>query len=145
MKYTSFDAIVEDAEFLVDHPHVTVGNWSYGKILQHLADSVNYSFDGYPIKVNLFVQIVGRLFFKRRTLEGPIPAGYKLPQKGEALLPPDDVPPAEALANLKRALARFESGDPAAAHPVFGRMTRDEWVNLHLNHSALHMSFVKPA
>ncbi len=145
VRYATLGAILEDAEFLAIHPHQTTGQWSYGRILQHLADGVNASFDGFPYRVNVFVRIVGTLLFKRKVIEQEMTPGFKLPKSAEENLPKNETPVSAALENLKRALARFEKSDPTAAHPVFGKLTRDEWVKLHLNHAALHMSFVKPA
>jgi len=48
------------------------------------------------------------------------------------------------LEHLKQAIARFETENPSAEHPAFGRMARQEWVSLGLRHAELHMSFVVP-
>lgn len=144
VSYGSFDDVLEDAEVLMKHPYTTLGNWSFGKILQHLADAVDSSFDGFGFRMNLFIRIFGTLFLKKRIIERSFPAGLKLPKRAESLIPADDVDVAEAFANLKRALARFESEDPSAYHPTFGHLSRTEWIKLHLNHCAMHMSFVRP-
>ena len=52
VEYQSLAAVWEDAKFLAEHPHQTVGSWSYGKILQHLADSFNRSIDGFGWKAS---------------------------------------------------------------------------------------------
>lgn len=144
VEYRTLAAVLEDAEFLATHPHETVGNWSYGKILQHLTDGLNRSFDGFPFRANLFVRWIARTFMKKKLLTQPMPAGFKLPAKWEAELPPDSTPVDEALIHLKKAIARFEREVPRAPHPALGALTPEEWVQLHLRHAALHMSFVKP-
>ncbi|HUG20080.1 MAG TPA: DUF1569 domain-containing protein [Planctomycetaceae bacterium] len=144
VEYRTLAAFLQDAEFLATHPHKTVGNWSYGKILQHLTDGLNRSFDGFPFRVNPLVRWVVRTFMKKKLLTQPMSAGFKLPKKWEAELPPDSTPVDEALERLKQAIARFEREAPRADHPALGPLTPEEWVQLHLRHAALHMSFVKP-
>jgi hypothetical protein len=144
VEYRTLAAFQQDAEFLAAHPHRTVGNWSYGKILQHLTDGLNHSFDGFPLRGNPVIRLLVRLFLKKKLLTQPMAAGIKLPRKWEQALPPDSTSVDEALPRLKQAIARFEREEPRADHPMLGPLTPDEWVQLHLRHAALHMSFVKP-
>ena len=144
VEYKTLSAFLQDAEFLATHPHDTVGNWSYGKILQHLTDGLNRSFDGFPFRSNVLVRWVARTFMKKKLLTQPMSAGFKLPKKWEEELPADSTPVDEALSRLKQAIARFEREEARASHPVLGSLTPEEWVQLHLRHAALHMSFVIP-
>jgi len=145
VRYSNLTSVLEDAEFLASHPHQTVGQWSYGRILQHLADSLNKSFDGFNYRASLPIRFVARTFMKKRLLNEPMSPGFKLPKSQEALLPPDSQPVDQAIGNLRKAIARFEREEPTAAHPALGKLTPSEWVRLHLRHCELHMSFVKPA
>ena len=145
VKYSSLSAVIEDAAFLASHPPRTVGNWSYGKILQHLADSYNRSIDGFDFKAPFFVRIIAGTFMKKKFLHEKMPSGFKLSKAQEKKLPSQETPVKDSLANLKQAIARFEREEPRADHPAFGRLTPEEWLQLHLRHSELHMSFVKPA
>jgi hypothetical protein len=145
VEYSSISAVLSDAEFLASHPHRTVGSWSYGRILQHLADSLNRSIDGFGYKSPFYVRIVASNFLKKKYLREKMPSGFKLPKAQEEKLPLQETPIEESLANLKRAIDRFQREEPKADHPAFGKLTPEEWVQLHLRHSELHMSFVKPA
>jgi hypothetical protein len=100
------------------HPHETVGNWSYGKILQHLTDGLNRSFDGFPFRAIVLIRWIARTLMKKKLLTQPMSPGYKLPQKMGAALPPDSTPVEEALPRLKQAIARFEREEPRASHPA---------------------------
>lgn len=144
VEYRTLAAFLQDAEFLAAHPHETVGNWSYGKILQHLTDGLNRSFDGFPFRCNVLIRWIVRTLMKKKLLTQPMSPGYTIPKKWESTLPPDSTPVEEALSRLKQAIARFEREEPRAEHPALGSLTPDEWVQLHLRHAALHMSFVKP-
>ncbi|MDG2389362.1 MAG: DUF1569 domain-containing protein [Planctomycetaceae bacterium] len=145
VEYTSISAVLSDAEFLTVHPHRTVGSWSYGKILQHLADSYNRSIDGFGYKNAFIIRIIAGNFMKKKFLREKMPAGFKLPKAQEEKLPSQETSIEESLANLKQAIARFECEEARADHPAFGKLTSEEWIQLHLRHSELHMSFVKPA
>jgi hypothetical protein len=50
----------------------------------------------------------------------------------------------EALEQLRKAVARLRAEKMTARHPVFGRITHDEWARLHLRHAELHLSFAVP-
>lgn len=145
VSYTNLTSVLEDAEFLASHPHRTVGQWSYGRILQHLADSLNKSFDGFDYRFPLPVRFVAQFFLKKKLLTQEMSPGIKLPQSQEALLPPNSQPVENGLENFRKAVARFEREEPHAKHPALGKLTPQEWVGLHLRHCELHMSFVKPA
>lgn len=145
VSYSNLTAVLEDARFLASHPHRTVGQWSYGRILQHLAESLNKSFDGFHYRAALPIRLVARIFLKKRLLNEPMSPGFKLPKSQEALLPDNSQPVELALENLRTAVARFEREEPTAEHPALGSLTPAEWVKLHLRHCELHMSFVKPA
>ena len=81
------------------------------------------------------------LFFKQRFLHKKMPSGFKLPARARTLVPEADTATAEGVAKILAAIDRLQQESPTAAHPVFGVMTRDEWLLLHLRHSELHMSF----
>jgi hypothetical protein len=145
VRYLTLSSILDDAAFLANHQHQTVGNWNLAQILQHLADAMNYSIDGFPFKVNPVIRLIVKTFYKKRLIESDMPSGVKLPKRAETFLPKDTISVSDALANLKAAIARFETEDPTAMNPFLGKLTREEWIRVHLNHAALHMSFAKPA
>ena len=145
VSYSNLAAVLEDARFLASHPHRTVGQWSYGRILQHLADSMNKSFDGFHYRAAFPIRFVARFLLKKKFLNEPMSPGFKLPKSQEALLPDNSQPVDQAIENLQKAIARFQHEEPTAQHPAIGPLTPAEWVQLHLRHCELHMSFVRPA
>ena len=145
VRYSNLTSVLEDAEFLASHPHRTVGQWSYGRIVQHLADSLNKSFDGFNYRAAFPIRFVARTFLKKRLLNEPMSPGFKLPKSQEALLPDNSRPVDQAIEEFRKAVSRFEREEPTAEHPALGKLTPAEWVQLHLRHCELHMSFVKPA
>jgi hypothetical protein len=120
-----------------------LGNWSLGHLLAHLTVSVNGSIDGTSAKAPLIARLIGPLI-KRRFLTKPMPSGFKLPKGEEGILYPAATSAEDALRGLRTAFGRLKSERMTARHPVFGRMTHEEWTQLHLRHAELHLSFADP-
>lgn len=142
LHYSNLNDVIVDAETLAAGEVVTVGGWSFGQIMEHLACTFDCSIDGFDFQAPWFLRKFVAPFIKNSFLIKPMPSGYKLPKKAGALIP-GEVSVEEGLAHLKRAIARYESEVPNAPHPVFGEMARQEWVSLGLRHCELHMSFVR--
>jgi len=132
-----------DAERLSQGPVQTLGNWSPGQIFAHLARALNDSIDGSNVKVAWYFRLIVGLM-KKKILAGPMDPGFRLPADAAQTLVPGPTSTAEGLAALRAAINRLERDPHRAKSPVFGPMTKDEWNQLHLNHAALHMSFIVP-
>jgi hypothetical protein len=77
--------------------------------------------------------------------EAVLPAGIPIPEKLRSRLAPDPTAStAEGLDALRYAVSRCQSESQRASHPLFGKLTRDEWDRHNLRHAELHMSFVFP-
>ena len=48
LRYDNYDELLADAERLAGKEVRTLGNWSYGQILRHLARSIDAMIDGAP-------------------------------------------------------------------------------------------------
>lgn len=145
VKYSSLDDFRADVERLAATSVRTVGNWSFGQILVHLAKTIGYSFDGFPFQSPWFVRKLVTLFLKHRLLHKKMPSGFKLPTRAQPLLPEDETTTEEGVRLVLAALERLQRESPRAAHPVLGWLTPDEWQLLHLRHAELHMSFARPS
>lgn len=143
VSYSSFTELLADAERLNTGPIQQLGNWTPGQIYRHLALTLNGSVDGLKIVFPWYLRLGARLF-KPWILKGSMPAGVKLPARGGEVLEPGTVSNSEGLAQLKAAVARLQQTPQRAIHPVFGKVTREEWDTIHLGHAALHMSFLVP-
>jgi hypothetical protein len=130
-----------DADRLSGGDVTTLGNWSPGQIFQHLANAFNGSIDGLPGGFPWYLRTMARTF-KKTLLSIPMPAGLKVPENFARAMIPEATSTEVGLANLHAAVARLKQEPDRAAHPVFGPLSKDEWETLHLNHAALHMSFL---
>lgn len=125
----------------------TTGNWTAGQNFSHLASFIEFAYEGYPPELSnppWFIKAFLRLR-KRAMLRGGLPAGVKIPGIRGGTVGADDAPAHVALARLRAALDRLERSAPTAPNPVFGPLTHEEWITLHLRHAELHLGFVHPA
>jgi len=145
LKFSCQNCIVNDIDKLVASGEVTsIGNWPPGKIVQHIADQINMSIDGFPKRAPLPIRLGGKMMFKK-ILSGGMKPGINLPPDFEAMLPPEDTPFADAVENLHKAAGRLENEQMNAEHPVFGKLSHGDWMKLHCRHAEMHFSFLKPA
>jgi hypothetical protein len=142
--YNSLDDLLADAQRLTAGPHHTLGNWSLGMILGHLAQAVNMGIDGSSIHAPWPIRVAAAVLMKKRFLRGPIRPGFQLPKKAQGGFLPQPCSAEEGLAKLTAAIERWKREPQRQPHPIFGRMTPEEWDALELRHAELHMSFVVP-
>lgn len=149
VRYTTLDDLLEDIGAIeradAEGRVRPLGNWSPGQNLQHLARFMASSLDGFDGELPFFVRVFGRglrLVLGRRLFQKPPPAGFKLP-KGTAFLPADSIPVPQGAAELREQIGRVQSGAAfIPASPLLGKLTREEWIEMHLRHAELHLSFV---
>jgi Protein of unknown function (DUF1569) len=143
VKYTSSEELVAEAERAVQQNAATTGNWSLGQILEHLAIANEKSIDGFGFAVPKPIQLIAKLFIKKKVLRDGLKPGVKLPARGQKVLVPDETDPNAALDHLRQTVTRLQTETKRSPHPFFGPLTRDESNSLMLRHAELHMSFVK--
>jgi hypothetical protein len=71
-----------------------------------------------------------------------MPPGFSLPGEAAKRLVPGPTSTEDGLAALRAVVARQEREPKRAPSPVLGALTNDECTRLHLNHAALHLSFL---
>jgi hypothetical protein len=119
-----------------------LGNWTAGQNLNHLASWIDFSFDGVPFKVPFIAKLFMRPM-KNRMLYKPMHAGSRIPKLPNGTVGQDPIPFDEAEAKFKKNLTRIKNECPKLPNALFGPMTHDEWINLHLRHAELHLSFMR--
>lgn len=126
--------------------HRHTGAWTLAQMLNHAAQSIDYSIDGFPeLRSALFRNAVGRVAFAvfqargkmGHTLNEPIPGAPAL--DAQAPLEP-------AIARALAALRRFEAHTGALApHFAYGALDKAQYTRAHLMHLANHWSEVERA
>jgi hypothetical protein len=144
LQFTSLDEVVADAEKLVSSSNTRmIGNWPLERLLTHLATAINSSVDGFPARAPWFIRLFGPLL-KKRFLTRTMSPGFQLPKDVEPTLYPPSAASNEALQILRAAVARVRNERMTASHPVLGKITHEEWTQLHLRHAELHLSYAIP-
>ena len=138
--FFSLEEVLSDAENLV-RGHKTLGNWTLGQILHHLATAIRGSRRRRPDAVTRPLDET----FRRQIFEvRHFPEGMQASHP--RLVPPADASAAVQLEELRAAIAQWSlATGPFPDHPVMGPLSKDEWTQFHCVHSAHHLSFVVPS
>jgi len=139
--YRSLDDIAVDAKRLAEVEVRTDGNWSQGQIYDHLAKNFNGSIDGMGFAMPAPVRLLMGLLMKKKFLTKGIPPGFKT----NAKLEPPQVSTSDAIEALTKAIERLKREETRAMHPLFGKISREEWDEFHLRHAEMHTSFLMEA
>lgn len=139
--FTSLDDALAELDLIEAHPPVVMQQeWSLYKVLNHTAQSAEYSMTGYPKLDPSFVQAIAKLVFKSfksqgfmtHSLTAPVPDAPEIPETG-------DLP--AAFLRLRNAISDFQNFT-GALHPHFsyGDLSYEDWELAHAMHIADHFS-----
>jgi len=143
--YHNLNELMADVELLSGGGYRQLGNWNLGQVCQHLAGGLKMGLDGTSLKFPWYLKLIGPLV-KRRFLTKTMPAGFKLPPQGaEELVPSHSATDQQGIDTLHSAVARWHREPQRVMHPMFGRMSPEEWEQFTCRHAELHMSFLLPA
>ncbi|MBL9031887.1 MAG: DUF1569 domain-containing protein [Phycisphaerae bacterium] len=120
-----------------------LGNWTPGQVFGHLATWVTFAFDGTPLTPPWIIKVILKMQ-KNRLLKRGLPAGAKIPDVPGGTLGTEPMSLDEGLARYKSAMQRIDREAPTKPHVIFGPLTHEEWKQLQLRHSELHLSFLVP-
>jgi hypothetical protein len=122
----------------------TLGNWSAGQILGHLASWIEYGYQGYPMKAPpLVIRLILKWMLKRSLRKG-MPAGMKIPGVKEGTYGTEQQSVAAGAKRLREALSRLKSGERCSYEsPSFGPMSHEDRIALNLRHAELHLGFIR--
>ncbi len=144
LHFSTLDGLAIEARALVENPNTKMlGNWPLERILAHLTVAIAGSMDGNLPKAPLIARLIGP-FLKKRFLKNPMKPGFNLPRNAEEEFYPDRGTAQAVLIELEKAILRTKTTPMIIAHPVLGKMTHEDWTQLHLRHAELHLSFAVP-
>jgi hypothetical protein len=116
-----------------------IGAWPMGAVLEHLAQSIEMSMDGFPQpKAVLFQKTAGSAAFAFFSWRGRMSHGLAEPIPGApALTASADWKPAAA--RLRQAITRFNGfSAPLKPHFAYGALSKAEFALAHSMHIANH-------
>ncbi len=139
LKFASLGEVMPDVEQLLAG-HATVGRWTLGQILNHLALAIRLPMDGVPVKFPWLVRrLVGPVARRLSFWRGWIPEGVQMPA---VYLPPPGLDATAQAEELRRAIKRFGAfAGRLDEHPLLGRLSPAGWERFHCLHCAHHLSF----
>ena len=124
----------------------TDGGWTVGQNLNHCAKFMKSSFDGFEMDAPWILRVLCSVLLKPIATKpkSQMKPGIKLPKKAKELLPEEEVSVEEGLKQMRTQLARIDAGEQMTVpSPLFGKLTHEQWVNLHLNHCRMHMGYLR--
>jgi len=145
LSFASLDEVVADAENLFAKGYDRAGNWDLSQVCSHLADWLRFPVEGFPVPFVMrpMFWLLRNTFgpgMKRKYLTEGMPANNPTIRSTVAKSGGD---PVAAIAKLKEAATRFTAYvGPIKQSPVFGKMDKEEALQLQLRHCEHHLSFL---
>lgn len=148
-RFANFDEVVRDVEALHAKGYEKAGNWDLAQVCGHLTKWLSYPLDGFPrsgcfIGTMLWMMriTVGKGIKKKILTTGKFKEGG--PTAPDSIVASGGNESA-AVMKFKEIIERFKN-HTGEIHlsPLFGKMSRDELLRLHLIHCAHHLSFLTP-
>lgn len=147
LHFATLDEVAAEMDRIAEADRVgrlrKLGNWNAGTIFGHLASWIDYSFEGFPPKLNppWIIRLILK-FQKSKFMKGPMPRGVKIPGIEGGTLATEAVPLEEGVRHLRRSLDRLKREKPTQKSVLFGELTHEEWIKGTLRHAELHMSYL---
>lgn len=143
----SFTSLKEARERVLDLRFVTpehASSWSLAQMLQHLAQSIEYSMAGFPeMKSAAFRAVVGNLAFAVFNARGAMSHSLTEPIPGAPALDPQ-VALKDSVQRLLDALTAFEAwSGPLKPHFAYGELDKAQYTRAHLMHLANHWTLLR--
>ena len=146
LHFTTMGDILDDVEYLAaGDPPRSAGNWTSAQIVQHLATVIDCSIEGFQgVKAPLPIRLVCRLI-RKRILTAPMKPGLKLPPKFTFLVPESRSTWEEAVDRFRLVATKLGTQQMTQRSPALGKLSHEQWVQLHCRHAEMHFSFMHPA
>lgn len=141
LRFTTVNDVLAELALIESNPPVQMQQeWTLYKVLNHTAQSMEYSMTGYPQMDPPSRQALAKLVFNFFRKQGYMNHDLGAPVPGAPEIP-DDGPLEDGFQRLRNAISDFQNFT-GALHPHFsyGELTREEWELAHSFHCADHFS-----
>ena len=145
LRFASIDDALREIDAIVEAERAgrlqTIGQWTAGQNLAHLAAWIEYGYEGYPIAAPPWpIRMILKMMLGRYLKKG-MPRGVRIPRVPQGTYGQDDMPVEQAAERLKSAFQQLQRKEPCPFHsPAFGPMSYEKRVQLNLRHAELHLS-----
>lgn len=142
IKFKSLEEAIAEVKRLENLPKKTTGVWSYYQILDHCAEGIESSMDGYKGSAPWLIRkTIGQMMKHKTFLQGFMDHGGLNPTAPKTREEGDEKKAQERLFN---AINRFKNfTGKLQLHPFFDELSREEFEKLHSYHIANHLCFVE--
>lgn len=143
LRFQAFDEALAEVDRLHAGAYERRGNWDLAQACDHLADTFDGSMRGFTFAAPWAIRAMFGKFALWYVLRyRSIPIRPRMPRDQE---PPPGKDPIACVARLRESVRAFENSQvPPAMHPFFGRISHDQWREIHLFHMAHHLAFLHP-
>ncbi len=143
LDFKDFNAVLAEVDRLHQGGYTKAGQWDLAQVCDHLRYFIEGSLDGFTFRVPwLFKVLFGNLVLRRILKTRRMKSGITTPQKP---LPPAGEDEAAAVSRFKQIVERLKTHTGEFhASPFFGKLTPEQWRDLHQIHCAHHLGFLLP-
>jgi len=121
----------------------TIGNWSPGQIMAHLAAWIEYGYVGFPMKPPpFFVRWLLKLMLKKMLKTGTMEAGGNIPGVEGGTYGQEEMETLAGIERYRAALMKMQSEPVVYDSPAFGKVPDEVRIKVNLMHAQLHLSFL---
>ena len=142
LKFNSLGETATEVKHLHEVGWERAGNWSLAQILEHLNVTLRMTMGEIPFFLPAPVRPLIKLAFMPTVRKGlPIRLRAIAPKSLQPGPSPDEREMVDRYCTLVDLLLTSET-QFAPIHPVFGRVNRDEWLQIQTWHATHHLSFM---
>lgn len=149
LNFATLNEAVAEAEHLLAVGYEPAGKWNLAQCCGHCSQWLAFVMDGFP-RPNPVMGTVMWMMKKtiaKKQLKSILEDGFKpgLPTIPATVPTPDAQADIEAVAELKTTIERFQQYDgPCHGSPLFGELSKEQWMLLHRRHLEHHLGFLVP-
>eukprot|EP00752_Nemacystus_decipiens_P014516 g12925.t1 len=144
LKLTTLDDVLAEAKRIAAQPDAASrGTWTPAQNIWHVGRFIKAGVEGYPAKVPFLLKLIGPLFKKQFTTKGFTP-GIKLPSQAvDHMVAPADTTIEQAMDMIEVSIQGAKDKGFLPRNPMMGKMTPQEWVDLHCRHAEMHFGLIE--
>lgn len=144
LHFSNLDEILAEAKRIAAQPECpSRGTWTPAQNIWHVGRVILASVEGFPADVPFFFKLVGPLLRNRFTQRAFNP-GITVPSKlAEHFVADSTVTANQALELFEQAVAKRRDQGYIPASPLFGKMTSQQWEQMHCRHAEMHFGLIE--
>ena len=140
LRFRTLDQVVEELKIIKTSAVLnSIATWSPYQNIKHLSELMNYSLTKYPMEMPIFLRLtVGKIYKKYMFTLGYMPQGLPNPIAPKVREEGDTRKEIDLFLLRIQEFKNFKG--EFAIHPIFDKLSREDWEILHSMHAAHHLS-----